>query len=142
MEIELDDYLKHQEFLDHAGVKGMKWGVRKRENAVARANQRALNPDRFGNRNTKQFQNKVDRVREVASGRGSKADKARVALNTYNLAGKLANNSFSLKDVAKSDLDKSQKQQRAIKEGRRRTEDILLRLQGVDIRELNFDYDN
>jgi len=127
-----------EDFLEHYGVKGQKWGVRKANKAVAKAGERAKTPDRFGNRNNQDTQRRVDRVRSVASGTASTATKARVAL-TVN-GQEFINNSFSLQATAASRLDRDARLQRSIVSGRSRVTDRLTRLSGTDIREINLSY--
>ena len=128
----------HQ-FLAHVGVKGMKWGVRRQKSAVAKAKARAKKPDRWGNSNNKQTQRKVDVLRRVAGGKGSKIDFIKtVAFNTTLL--ELAYEGGSVRGVAAGRLDRAQKTQKKIKEGRARTTDLLNRMSGIDMRELKFNY--
>ena len=127
------------EFLAHVGVKGMKWGVRRQRSAVAKAKARAKNPDRMGNRNNKSVQRRVDVLRRVAGGKASKMDIVKqLAFNTTLV--ELAYEGGSLRGVAAGRLDRAQKSQKKIKAGKKRTTDLLTRMQGIDVRELNFKY--
>lgn len=131
------------EFLSHYGVKGMKWGAR-RAAAVSRATERSKNPDRVGNRNKAEAQERTDRYRRVASGKGSVSDKISVGVSTaakYSALG-FALQGGSLKNVARSQLLRDQKLQKKITQGKSRINDKLLRAQGIDMRELNLSFES
>lgn len=129
---EIDDYFEHH------GVKGMKWGQRKAQGRVDKANRRAENsPDRLGNRNNQAFQRKVDRVKRVAGGTASKADKARAFL--FDIPpGHIVKEGLSLKGGAQSILDMNKKSQKKIESGKSHTIDVLNRIGGIDVREIDF----
>ena len=119
-------------WFEHQGVKGMKWGVRRAE---ARAEK---GPDRFGNRHNKSAQRRVDRVSRVASGTASKGDKARALLLDVPLQDIITEG--GLRGGAANALDRSKRVQNKVNVGKKNVTDILNRIGGVDIRELNFDY--
>lgn len=123
-----------EDFLAHYGKKGMRWGQRK---AVAKANERSKKgPDRFGNRNNKMVQRKVDRVKRVAAGKASVSDKVRF-YSTISLA-ELALEDYSAKGVAQNRIDRAKRNQAKVASGKKRVTDKLLRLQGIDVREIKY----
>lgn len=124
-EQEVDD------FLEHFGKKGMKWGQR---HALARA---AKGPDRFGNRNTASVQRRVDVVRRVANGKGSHADMLKAGL-LYVPFPYTVSEGFSVSGGSKRLLQQNKRIQKKIVAGKKNTTDILNRIGGVDIRELNY----
>lgn len=119
-----------EEFLAHYGKKGMRWGQRR---AQVRA---AKGPDRFGNRNNYNAQKNVDRLKRVASGNASIVDKARVAMTTSSYD--LTSNQFSLKDAAGQRIERAKRNKRKIESGKKNVSDIMSRLGGVDIREIQY----
>lgn len=126
---QIDNY-----FLEHQGVKGMKWGVRRAEKRAAKG------PDRFGNRNNDVVQRRLDRVSRVASGTASGGDKVRALL--FNIPpGLVLFEGGSVKGAAANMLERGAKTQRKINAGKRNVTDTLLRMQGMDIRELDYSYD-
>ena len=68
-----EDFLKYrslqntENFIEHAGKKGMKWGQRK---AIDAAKARSKNPYRAGNVNNPNLQRRVDVLKYVAAGKG------------------------------------------------------------------------
>lgn len=118
--------------LAHSGVKGMKWGVRRAE---ARA---AKGPDRFGNRNNEQFQLRLDRMKRVANGTASKTDLVKSTLWDLKPADMLIEG--GPRGAAAGQLQRAARTQRRIQAGKKNTSDILMRIGGVDIRELNYDF--
>jgi len=118
--------------LEHSGVKGMKWGVRRAE---ARA---AKGPDRFGNRNNERAQRNIDRVSRVASGTASKGDKVKTALFNIPAANILLES--GLKGASQAALDRGARMKRQTEAGKRNVSDILNRMGGFDIRELDYSY--
>lgn len=131
-------------FLEHFGVKGMKWGVR-RQKAVAAAKQRAKTPDRKGNRNNVKAQRRVDVVRRIASGKATKQDYGIALVNSLLQQGPLGTAievgaGGGVKGAAANRLDRAAKLQGKIGSGKKRVTDKLLRMQGVDIRELKYGY--
>lgn len=118
--------------LEHSGVKGMKWGQRKAE---ARA---AKGPDRFGNRNNAQMQRRLDRMKRVANGTASKTDLVKSAL--LDLTPAEMRIEGGPRGAAAAQLQRAARTQRKIQAGKKNTSDILMRIGGVDIRELNYDF--
>jgi hypothetical protein len=104
------------EFLEHYGVKGQKWGIRRRRIAKQ--------------------QKRIDRLRRVEVGKGSKTDKfiagyAQVPLQNLIL-GK------GLKGGAARTLNKTRDTKTKILNGERKTQDLLNRALGVNVRDLDF----
>lgn len=122
------------EFLEHYGVKGMKWGVRRAEKAKAAARVRSKDPERFGNRNNRSYQRNVDRHKAIAKGGGTLGSKAMVALSATGQ--EWVSNSFSVRGIAEARIDSVKTQKAQIKAGKKRVTDKLYRMQGVDLREI------
>lgn len=122
------------DFLAHFGVKGMKWGVRKDTDSGGGAPKRD-----FGSRNNKQVQRRVDKTRKIASGKASLSEKTMAAL--FNIPVRDIINEQSLRGAAQTALDREQRIQRKITEGKKRTTDVIARLNGVNYRDLDFSYD-
>ena len=97
--------------LEHHGVKGMRWGVRRR---IARQ------------------QKNIDRLRRTASGTGNIRDRTASALLTPVRGG--------AQKSAQRQLDANQRIQKDILAGKRKARDILLRAGGVNVRYLNYSY--
>ena len=112
------------EFLEHHGVKGQKWGVR---NIRKRHRAKVL----------KRQQGNVDILRRVASGKGSKLDKLAVDLSTPTY--RLALNGGSV-GAAKITLDKLEMNQKRIKAGEAKTLAFMAKLGGVRVRELDYSH--
>ena len=125
-------------FLEHYGKKGMKWGVRKANNAKAAAKARKANPVRPGNRKNEDAQKRLDQVRRVASGKGSAADK--LIVGAFKLPVQDLVLGGGLRGGAQVNLDRSANLKKKINAGKSRTTDRMLRLGGYDIRELNYSY--
>lgn len=137
-------YLEHQgatdyeidEFLEHFGVKGMKWGVRR---AQRLNDQAASGVDKFGNRNNKSTQRRIDNVRKIASGKASAMETLRGV--AFNVAPEyIVKAGFSIKGGAQEQLDAAQKVQTKIVGGKKKATDVLLRMGGNDIRTLDYSY--
>jgi len=125
-------------YLEHHGVKGMHWGVR-RARITAEKNARAASgKERFGNRNQERAQQKVDQFRRVASGKGTAGDKLYVGLFRTPVADLLMGG--GIKGGAQNVLRRDQKNQKKIVEGKKRVSDALSRFGGVDVRNLDFSF--
>ena len=125
-------------YFEHSGVRGMKWGQQKAQGRVDQANRRSENkPDRAGNRNNQSFQRKTDRVKRVASGTASIPDKIRSVLFDIP-SGHIIKEGMSLRGGAQSMLDMNKKYQKKIESGRSHTIDVLNRIGGIDVREIDF----
>ena len=114
-----EDFLKYrslqntENFIEHAGKKGMKWGQRK---AIDAAKARSKNPYRAGNVNNPNLQRRVDVLKYVAAGKGK----------AFMVSQK----------SAKKQLYKMRQSQAAIKNGERRIRDKYLRANGIDLRDI------
>lgn len=113
----VDEYL--EEFLlEHSGVKGMKWGVRRKQKRTARQ------------------QKRIDRVRRVAGGTGSKTDKfvssMIVVPGFRGIRGATRG--------AQLHLNALQKEKDKILAGKAKAKDLLNKAYGINMRDLNFSY--
>ena len=107
--------------LDHAGVKGMKWGQRKA---------------RIQAKRTGRQQKVIDRHRRVAAGGGSARDKATVALGT---SGHRLIKGKGLQGGAQLTLKAAEAQKQKVISGEKKVQDILLRkVYGMNVRDLNY----
>ena len=104
------------DFLAHYGKKGMRWGVRNETRTV---------------KNTARAQKRIDRVARVASGTASKSDRVTAYLATGT----------TTKRSAQYQLRQAADMQDKIAVGRGKTNNMLLKLQGVKASELNMHRD-
>lgn len=118
-------------YLEHFGVKGQKWGVRRAEIRTAKG------PDRFGNRANVRFQGQQNQLKRIASGRGSKTERTVAALAQIPLANIIVERSIS--GGAMRTLEQNQRFKDRVNAGRLVIPDMLNRLGGVDVREIDFD---
>lgn len=121
-----------EDFLSHHGVKGQKWGVRKYNARVKKGS------DRFGNRNQGQAQRRIDRLRRIASGNASKGDKLVAGLMQIPMTDIIREG--GLQGGSALYLDRWKRNQNKIKAGKRNATDLINRLAGVEVRELNLGY--
>ena len=122
-----------EDFLAHYGIKGQKWGVRRAEQRAAKG------PDRFGNRNNQSTQRRLDRLSRVASGTATGGDKVKALL--FNIPPALVLlEGGSVRGAAANQLDRGAKVQRKVNSGKMNVTDTLLRMGGVDVRELDYGY--
>lgn len=108
--------IDEQVYLDHSGVKGMKWGVRR----------------------TKNEQKHIDSIRRVAEGGGNKRDKLGVHLigNPYVIGA------HGLSKAAARILDKNQDYQKKVALGKYKTTESLNKgILGFRASEINYSYD-
>lgn len=103
-----------EDVVEHFGVKGMRWGVRRTRNVQKRS---------------------IDPLKRVASGEGSKRDKAKVALRNYTI-GDLAKGR-SLKKSAARRVDIIKKNQDKVNAGQDRVRNVLALTAGVRIKDLD-----
>lgn len=145
---EIGEYLEHRgldddeidDFFEHHGVKGQKWGVRRAQKKAAIGSARSshlksLGPDRFGNRNTAAAQKSVDRLKRLSTGKGSKADKLIGSLFQVPMVDLVAGG--GLKGGSDLALKRVAKNKRKVEAGKLHITDVMNRLGGVDVRELN-----
>lgn len=97
------------DFLEHYGVKGMRWGVRKKETGQ--------------NFVTRGIQKRVDRTQKIADGTATKRDKVVSALDT----------TIVTKKGAARSLRRLKAFQKQVEDGDARVQNMLLRMQGVNV---------
>lgn len=93
--------------LEHFGVKGMKWGQR----------------------NNKRIQKRLDRTKRVRDGSASTKDKVATAY---------IQGVYTKKGAARV-LDRGARQQAKILDGKKKASDLMLRFGGINVRDLNYD---
>ncbi len=128
----MEPFKEDVEFLEHFGVKGMKWGVR-RVNSDGNARN-------LGNRNNDRAQKLFDRISRVASGNASKRDKLITGLYNVNVTD-LVRAKGSVQGASKLVLDRATKNQAKIANGKNKVNDILAKVYGVNVSQLDFSYD-
>lgn len=107
--------LEEDAYLEHVGVKGMKWGTRR----------------------TKWKQNQIESFRRVAEGKGSTPDKvyAHLKINPYNIGA------FGLPKATAKQLDRYGKYQEKAALGKYKVSEMLNKgLLGYKIADLNVSY--
>ena len=117
-------------YLEHFGVKGMKWGQRR--------DRLTDTSPRLGNRNNKRVQKRLNRMKRVATGKATTLDKltnAAFDLNIYDLM-----NEGSVKGANAAMLDRGARLQGRIISGKSKTTDLLTRMSGIDIKQLDYNY--
>lgn len=117
-------------FLEHHGVKGMKWGQRKSMSLDSRS-------PRYQKRVAKQ-QKLLDRMRRVAAGNASRGDKFIVGAFRTTIANQVLGK--GLQGGTARQLGQLQKEQDKINAGKRKTSDILKRSAGVNVRYLTYSH--
>lgn len=108
--------IDEEAYLEHHGVKGQKWGVR----------------------NNKRFQKQQDRIRRVASGTGSKADK--LIVGSFRVPIFRLVTGKGLRGGAQKQLEAQEKRKKKIQAGHKKVEDLILRSQGVNVRDIDFSF--
>lgn len=117
------------DFLEHHGVKGMRWGVRNdKENRSAKKLEKR----------TRRVQNRVDSTRRVARGKGTTGDKLNMALNNYTLVDAVKGR--GLTRTAQARLDRAQLMQSRIANGEMRVTAMLQKMGGVPMSAINYSY--
>lgn len=137
MEVEKDEYLEHY------GVQGMKWGVRKATNKERRSELREKGLSRRQAKGTVRYQNRVDKQRMAATGRQGKVGALKQLNNrmvsNMMLSGTTAlRHPLSTQKAATRQLEKNTDLQRKIGEGKKRVTATLIKLQGVSIKDIDY----
>lgn len=132
-----------KDYLEHFGVQGMKWGVRRATNKanVAKLQEKGLTKRQA--KATNRAQNMVDAQRMAAVGRQGKVSVLKQlnnrAIATQSLSlGTMARHPLSVKKATTLQLQKNQETQAKIALGEKRVTATLLKLQGVSIKDLDF----
>lgn len=131
-------------YLEHYGVQGMKWGVRREANKTNVATLRAKGLTRRQAKNTNRAQNSIDKQRMAASGRQGKVHvlkqlRNRAASNQMLNLSTIVKHPLSTQKAAQLQLEKNKVTQAKIANGQKRVKSRLLKMQGVSIKDLNFD---
>lgn len=152
MIIEEDIYLEHskettdqevEDFLEHFGVKGMRWGLRREANKsnVARLQNKGLTKRQA--KNTNRYQNRVDAQRMTAKRMAGKAN-ALQQLNNHMISNTMLSPSTALrhplssKKAAVLQLKKNQAVQTKIKKGESKVNSFFLKAQGISIKDIDY----
>lgn len=107
-----------EHFLEHYGVKGMKWGQRRHLN----------------------IQKRIDMQRRVATGTGSRGDKLASGYNAIN-ANPISVVKRGFSGTAERNVMKAAELQTKVANGEAKVTKMLLKLSGVKIEKLNYDLD-
>lgn len=105
------------QFLEHHGVKGQKWGVRK-------------------TRRIHNQQVRVDRFRRAEAGKATGTDK--FILSMFRIPVVTLVSEGGVSGASEAILNRERRRKQKIVAGEAKVRDILLRAQGVDVRTLNF----
>lgn len=134
------------DFLEHYGVQGMKWGVRR---ATNKANVQRLRDSGLSKRqakNTNRAQNAIDKQRMTATGRQGKVGlvkqaRNRVASSQMLSLGTIVRHPLSSKKAAIRQLQKNKEKQQKILNGEARVTAALAKFNGISVKDLNFETD-
>lgn len=132
-----------EEFLEHYGVQGMKWGQRKAANKanVARLRKKGLSKRKA--KNTNRYQNNIDAQRMVAAKRNGEVNVLR-RLNNRAISNQMlslrtiAKHPLSTEKAAQTQLKKNIETQSKIANGEKKATAALLRFQGISIADINY----
>lgn len=105
------------EYFAHYGVKGMRWGKR----------------------GTRRAQKRVDRLRRVSAGNASRRDKV-LAANSQISINSLIQGRGNLQKSAGISLDKAQKVQDKMNQGKRKVTNMVLKFHGLRYQDLDFSH--
>ncbi len=131
------------EFLEHYGVQGMKWGQRRASNKASVASLRSKGLSKRQAKGTTRYQNKVDAQRMTAMGRQGKVNalkqlQNRGTSNTMLSPSTILRNPLSSKKAAKNQLEKNKVLQQKIGRGEKKVTATLIKLGGVSIKDINY----
>lgn len=133
-----------EDFLEHYGVQGMKWGVRRAANKASVAKFRKQGLTGRQAKRTVRYQNRVDAQKMAATGRAGKVNVLRQlsnrAISNQMLSiGTVARHPLSTKKAAARQLEKNKKTQAKIANGEAKVRNWMFEQSGISIK--NIDYD-
>lgn len=135
--------ISEENYVEHYGVQGMKWGVRRRANKANVASLQGKGLTKRQAKNTNRYQNRVDAQRMAATGRQGKVGVLKQlnnrAISNLSLSlGTMVRHPLSTKKAANLQLKKNKDIQKKIGNGEKRVTAALLRLQGVSIKDIDY----
>lgn len=130
-------------YLEHYGVQGMKWGVRRRMNKASVANLRGKGLSRRQAKNTVRYQNRVDAMKMAATGRRGKTSIYK-QLNNRAIANQQLSFRAAIKGRGKikaasaAQLKMNQTMQAKVLAGKKPVTSALLKVGGISIKNINY----
>lgn len=132
-----------QAFLEHYGVQGMKWGVRRSMNKAAVKKLRDKGLTGTQAKRTVRYQNVVDAQKMAATGRRGKVHvlrqlSNRAISNQHLNLGTIARHPLSTQKAAKLQLEKNKALQDKIAKGQAKIRNVLFEQRGISIKNIDF----
>lgn len=130
-------------YLEHYGVQGMKWGVRRATNKANVSRLREKGLSKRAAKNTNRYQNAVDKQRMAATGRNGKVGvlkqlNNRATSNARLGVGTVLRHPLSTKKAAARQLEKNEVTKQKILNGEKRVTATLLKMQGISIADIDY----
>ena len=135
--------ITEEKYIEHFGVQGMKWGVRRSMNkgSVQKLRNKGLTGRQA--KATVRYQNVVDRQKMAATGRRGKVGvlnqlNNRAISNQRLSLGTIARHPLSTKKAANLQLQKNEQLRKNILGGKAKVRNYLFELQGISMKNINF----
>lgn len=135
--------VSEEAYLEHYGVQGMKWGVRRAANKSRVAALQSKGLTKKQAKATNRAQNRIDMQRMAASGRQGKVSvlkqmQNRAVSNASLSARAILKHPLSTQKAATYQLERNQETQHKILNGQKKVTATLLKWQGVSVKDLDF----